>query len=273
VSTTVPALAATVDSNEIAAVHDWVAAMPPEVAARYGAQARWFGDALALAVPVTGTLFFNRVIGLGNVQEATGDLVRDLVRFYRDLGTRFMIHVSLDSRSSQLPGWLTEHRLAPQGEWLCLYRRDDAVAVPSGPLRLESVGSECAASFARTLCRGYGMPAEWAPLYEGIVGRDRWRHLLAFDGDQPVATSSLFLNGDSAWCGNSSTLRAYRRHGLHTALSRLRLRHGIEAGCRLFTGETWRPDMGRINQSLRNHQRDDWREVYTRVNYVSDTAA
>ena len=50
-----------------------------------------------------------------------------------------------------------------------------------------------------------------------------------------------------------------------------RLRDAIDAGCTLFTGETWLPEEGRRNQSLSNHQRDGWRPVYTRVNYVSAT--
>lgn len=265
---TVPALAAAVDANESAAAADWVAAMAPRVAAGYGAQARWFGGALALAVPGTGTLFFNRVIGLGVVQEVSHTLVQDIVRFYRGLGTRFMIHVGQAPRPARLPEWLSGEGLVPGGQWITLCRSGEPAPPPSTSLRLETAGSGRAASFAETLCRGYGMPDEWVPLYQGIIGRERWRHFLAFDGDEPVATSSLFFNGDSAWCGNSSTLRRYRRQGLHTALSRLRLRDGMQAGCHLFTGETWRPEHGRTNQSLRNHERDGWREVYIRTNYV-----
>ncbi len=180
-----------------------------------------------------------------------------------------MVHVRGDPGPAQLTEWLSEEGLVPQGQWIALHRRDEPVPGTGGGLRLERVGRPQAACFAQTLCRGYGLPDEWAPLYEGIVGRDRWRHFLALDGATPVATSSIFFNGQSAWCGNSSTLRSYRRRGLHTSLSRLRLRDGIEAGCRLFTGETWRPEQGRVNQSLRNHERDGWREIYTRVNYVS----
>ncbi|SRR5713226_2552210 len=58
-------LAEIADSNEIAAVSDWLAALKPGVAADHGARAQRFGGALALALPATGTLFFNRVIGLG----------------------------------------------------------------------------------------------------------------------------------------------------------------------------------------------------------------
>jgi GNAT superfamily N-acetyltransferase len=263
--------AATVDNNEIAAMRDWLCSLAPEVARHYGAEVRMFGNALAMAVPGTDTVFYNRVIGLGGAQRASRALIRDVADFYRDLNSRFMVHVGQQPEPPELTEWLSEEGLAPRDRWLTLYRRDEPVPDPGSPLRLERASKDDAAGFARTLCRGYGMPDEWAPLYEGIVGRQGWRHFIAFDGDSPVATSSVFITGRTAWCGNSGTLRSYRRRGLHTALSRFRLRDAIDAGCTLFTGETWLPEEGRRNQSLSNHQRDGWRPVYTRVNYVSAT--
>jgi hypothetical protein len=262
-----------VDANEIAALSDWVAALDADVAAEYGAQVKRFGHAAALAMPGTETLFFNRVIGLGTLQQATRTLVHDVADFYRNLGSSFMVHVSQDSHPGQLTEWLSQEGLRRQGdEWITLSRGTQPVPPPpSSDLRLERVGRIHARSFAETFCSGYGMPGEWAILYERLVGRDRWRHYLAYDDDAPVATCSLFFNGRNAWCGNSATLRDYRRKGLHTALSRLRLRDGIVAGCDLFTGETWKPPPGSINQSLRNHTGDGWHQVYTRINYALRT--
>jgi GNAT superfamily N-acetyltransferase len=264
-----PLLAAAVDDNEIAAMRDWLGSLAPEVAEHFGVQVRAFGNALAIAVPGTGTVFYNRVIGLGGVQPASRALIRDVADFYRDIGTRFMIHAGPHPEPPQMTGWLREEGLTAADRWLTLYRRDEPVPEPVSMLRLERIGTRHAGGFAQTLCRGYGMPEEWAPLYEGIVGRDGWRHFMAFDGDIPVATSSIFITSRKAWCGNSGTLRRYRRHGLHTALSRLRLRDAIDAGCTLTTGETWLPEQGRVNQSQRNHERDGWRPVYIRTNYVS----
>ena len=180
-----------------------------------------------------------------------------------------MVHVSRDACPVHLSEWLLEEGLTPQGEWITLHRGTETV-LPSSPadLRVERVEPTQAACFAETLCRGYGMPDDWAPLYEGIVGRDRWHHYMLSDGEVRIATSSLFINGRSAWCGNSGTLQRYRRRGLHATLSRFRLRDGIEAGCELFTGETWMAKVGSVNPSLRNHMRDSWREAYIRTNYA-----
>jgi hypothetical protein len=260
-----------VDANEIAALTDWVASLDANVAAEYGAQVRRFGRAAALAVPKTDTLFFNRVVGLGTLQRPTRSLVRDVADFYHSLGSSFMVHVTQNVHHEQLADWLSQEGLTRQDQWITLYRGTQSIPAPSSDLRLEQVGSAQASSFAATFCNGYGMPDEWSVLYQGLVGRDRWRHYLAYDGDVPVATGSIFFNDRHVWCGNGATLRGYRRQGMHTALARRRVRDGVDAGCDFFSGETWLPAPGRINQSLRNLTRDGWQEIYTRVNYALRT--
>ncbi|WP_432251759.1 hypothetical protein [Streptomyces sp. HNM1019] len=256
------------DANEIAALRDWLAALDPGVAAEFGVRAESFGDAFAVLAPGTETVFFNRVVGLSVLQRPSRTLVRDIADFFRGADARFMVHVPEEAARTELPDWLGEEGLEPQGEWITLRRGADPAPPPSTDLRVESVGPSQATHFAETLCTGYGMPDEWAPLYEGLVGRPGWRHYMAWDGALPVATASIFLQCARAWCGNSGTLRRYRHRGAHTALSRLRLKDGLDAGCASFTGETWqRP--GLPNQSLRNHTRDGWQEVYRRLNYVS----
>jgi hypothetical protein len=256
-----------IDASEIAVVTDWITALDPGVASAYGARLSRFGGAVAMALPGTDTLYFNRVIGLGVFEEASRATVRDIAARYREEDTRFMVHLSPYARPAELPDWLAAEGLAPQGEWITSSRDTSPVDDYTTDLRVEPADRSRADLFARTLCSGYGMPDEWADLYECLVGRDRWTHYLALDGDHPVGTSSLFVHTPFAWCGNSSTLPAYRRRGVHTALNRVRLRAGIAAGVTTFTGETWH-ESGRINQSLRNHMRDGWRLSYIRTNYA-----
>jgi hypothetical protein len=257
-----------VDMNEIAALADWVAALDAGVAAEYGAQLKQFGGAAAFAIPGAETLFFNRVIGLGTLQQTTPTIIHDLADFYRDLGSSFMLHIPKGPHQLALTELLSRAGFAQEGEWITLQRGTQLVPPASCNLRLASAGRMQARSFTDTFCAGYGMPDEWAVLYDPLIGRDRWHHYLAYDGTVPVATSSMFLNGRGAWFGNSTTLPAYRQRGLHTALSQLRLRDGIAAGCKFFTMETWQPSPGSINQSLLNHVKESWHPVYTRVNYA-----
>jgi hypothetical protein len=258
------------DANEIAAVMSWVSAMDPRVVADFGVRAERLGGALALFVPATGTAFFNRVIGLGVTEQASPLLVRRIVREYRRLGTSFMIHLAPYARPAELPLWLAEEGLEHGSDWLVLYR-DPAPAAArdrQSPITVTCATTGHAEVFAETLCTGYGMPIEWAPLYRDFVGREPWRHYLAFDGDHAVGTSSLLINRRLVWLGNSATLTGHRKCGVQTTLNGERLRQGLAARCTAFTGETWRPTTGQPNQSLRNHVRDGFETAYVRRNYA-----
>jgi hypothetical protein len=262
-------IAQDIDASEIAAVTDWMAALGPSVAKSYGAELTLAGGAAMMLLPGADTLFFNRVLGLGVFQPASRELVRDIAARYQDAGVRFMVHLSPTARPESLRDWLAEEGLTPHGEWITLHRDAAPVAGHTTGLRVERVGRTHAALFAQTLCSGYGMPDEWADLYEDLVGRPHWTHYLAMDGDLPVATSSIFVHPPFAWCGNSGVLPRYRRQGVHSTLSRIRLKDGIAAGVRMFTGETWQQTPGgRPNQSLRNHTRDGWQQCQIRTNYA-----
>lgn len=143
----------------------------------------------------------------------------------------------------------------------------DPVEVADSEFTVTRVDGRRAAAFAATLCAGYGMPPEWAGLYEGTAGRAGWWNYLALDGDVPVATAALFRAGRTFWQGNSATLPSHRRRGAHTTLNRRRLADAVAAGAVLFTGESWKETPGRPNQSWRNHMRAGSHFGYLRVNY------
>jgi hypothetical protein len=259
------------DANEIAAVTNWTAAIEPAVTAEFGVRTECTKGALALFVPATGTAFFNRVLGLGVKEEATRRQVQELVREYTRLGVTFVIHLAPYARPAELALWLAEEGLRLESNWLIM-RRDPVLPPPkdsASPFRVVTAVKADAEIFARTLCAGYGMPDDWAPLYQGFVGRERWQHLLAFDGNQAIGTSCLFADDGNVWMGNSATLPQYRKRGVQTMLNAQRLRLIQTMPCSTVTGETWEPTEQRPNQSLRNHLRDGWVRAYVRRNYSS----
>jgi hypothetical protein len=262
----------TADSNEIDAVTSWVATMEPSAVRQFGVRVERAAGALALFVPGTGTAFHNRVLGLGVTQEATRPLVRQWVGEYRRLETGFMVHVAPYARPGLLADWLADEGLEHGSNWFVMHRDDQPVPPreQESPITVRAAARSDADAFAETLCSGYGMPAEWAPLYRGFVGHEPWRHFVALDGDQVVGTSSMFHNGQNAWLGNSATLPRYRKRGVQTALNGERLRVGLAEHHTAFTGETWEPGRRQDNQSLRNHLRDGWVRAYVRHNYAAN---
>ena len=91
---------------------------------------------------------------------------------------------------------------------------------------------------------------------------------MAYDGDFPVATAGMFIDGEYAWLDFASTLPGFRGKGAQTALISRRLQDGYDAGCRYFTVETAEQKPGRDSPSFRNIGRAGFALAYLRPNYI-----
>src|SRR5262249_2805780 len=149
--------------------------------------------------------------------------------------------------------------------WVKLTRPPGALAPVDTPLRIAEVEAPSADVFGKTLCAAYGLPEGLAPWNAALVGRPGWRCYLACDGDVPVGTAAVFLDGDVAWLGAAATLPTQRRRGGQRALIARRVAEATAAGARLLVSETGlAPD----NPSLRNLLAAGVVVAYDRENYV-----
>lgn len=121
--------------------------------------------------------------------------------------------------------------------------------------------------FAETFCIGYGIPDEWSPLLEGVVGRRGWRNYLAFLGNEPVSTASSYFNGPTIWLGNASTVPAHRNRGAHRLLLSARINDAQADGATTFTAETWQAGAQQYNSAHVGHSRVGLSTVYNRLNF------
>jgi hypothetical protein len=153
----------------------------------------------------------------------------------------------------------------PRTRWVKLTRPPGALAPVESSLRIVEADASQADVFGKTLCAAYGMPEGLAPWNAALVGRPGWRCYLAVDGDVPVGTAALFLDGDVAWLGAAATLPTQRRRGGQRALIARRVADAGAAGARLLVSETGlAPD----NPSLRNLLAAGFVVAYERENYV-----
>ena len=197
--------------------------------------------------------------GLGLVREVVGDAAVFRARlpsplFNRTLGMARLDGDVLDARGYQ-----------PRTRWVKLTRPAGALAPVATPLRIAEADASLADVFGRTLCAAYGMPEGLAPWNAALVGRPGWRCYLAFDGDAPVGTAALFLDGEIGWLGAAATLPTQRRRGGQRALIARRIADATAAGASLLVSETGlAPD----NPSLRNLLAAGFVVAYERENYV-----
>lgn len=101
---------------------------------------------------------------------------------------------------------------------------------PHPDLLLETVGPPGGGHVSAVARTAFGLDEPWwwvAPL-----GAPGWTQVVAYDGDEPVATAALHRDGDVAWLGAAGTVPDARGRGAQAALLRHRLALAAELGAR-----------------------------------------
>jgi GNAT superfamily N-acetyltransferase len=161
---------------------------------------------------------------------------------------------------------LAEGGYTPGYAWMKFERAPDLAPRVEAQLRIEDASDP--ELFAVTAAEGFGAPPEAAPGFD-VVGRPGWHCLLAWDGDEPAAAASLFVQDGLAWFGGASTRPAFRGRGAQTSLLAARIERARAVGARRLTTETGERLPGRPDQSYRNIVRAGFREAYVRPNWGS----
>jgi GNAT superfamily N-acetyltransferase len=126
--------------------------------------------------------------------------------------------------------------------------------------------------FGATIAEGFGAPADAGPAF-ALAQRMGWHCFLAWDGDEPAAAGSLFVDAGVAWFGGAATRPAFRGRGAQTALLAARIERARKVGARRLCVETGERVPARPDQSYRNILRAGFLEAYLRPNWRSPAAA
>ena len=177
----------------------------------------------------------------------------------------YSIQPSPLAEQPRLAGWLAARGFAVDFHWLIWAR--EAQPPPDEPatgLELRRLGPEHAAEFAALVCTSYATPARLAPLHAAGVGRPRWHHWGAFEGDRLVAAGILYVHGEVGRLFTAGTLPSHRGRGAQGALLIRRMREAHALGCRWLTAETADDLPDRPNPSVHNLRRLGWRLLHRR---------
>ncbi len=258
------------ESAEGDALVDGYQALPPGFAEEHGYKVERPGSGYAVMLRSVDEIFFNRVFGLGLVEPVTEKLIDDLMARYRSEGIRrFAIQLSPAATPANVGDWLTGRGFRLTDSWAKVQR---GIAPPPEiptSLRVREIGPEHAADFSRVVRSGFPeVPREFSPWLESLIGRPGWRHFMAFNGDDAVASGSLFVGGEVGWLSFGSTLPSYRRLGAQGALMVRRIQEGIAMGCRQLITEAEEDLPDRPNPSYHNMMRTGFQLAYLRANYI-----
>jgi hypothetical protein len=249
---------------------DACAAAPPGLTEAGDVALARFAGAVAGRAPGIDVLAANRVVGLGMFEPATPGAVDACVDFFRRAEVpRFFVQLCPAARPPDLAGWLTARGLRHHNNWQRLYRATaGAPDAPPGGVRVAPIDRTAADVAAGIVGAAFGFPPPLVTWFAELVGRPGWRHYLAFDGDQPVATAGMFVSGDAAWLGWAATASDARGRGAQTALIVRRIADAAAAGCRHLVVETAEDTPEKPNPSTRNLHRLGFADLYLRPNYI-----
>ena len=263
------ALVGELEQSELRAWSALYRSAPPAAVSACGIGIKEFGAATALWMSRVDVLACNRVLGLGLDRVPDQKQVEEIVAVYEQaLVPRFFVQLAPGVAVGPTIEAVEGAGFVHHNNWVRLVRD----VSPPGPapttLRVEEVGVAHASVFGDTLCQGFGWRPELALPVAALVGTPGWKFYLAFDGDRPVGTAALAIDGRVGWLSFATTLPEARGHGSQSALVARRIMDAKGAGCEILSVETSEEGPEKEAPSYRNILRSGFEVGYVRPNYL-----
>jgi hypothetical protein len=180
------------------------------------------------------------------------------------------VQISPVAQPAHLLEWIKKRNLLRGRCWSKFYRQTEPAPQVATDLRLESLDEKHKDAFADIVSAAFGMPPEFRPLINGIVGKPGWHNYLAYDVKLPVAAAAMFITGEVAWLGFDSTLESHRKRGAQGAMFARRVADGLTLGAKWFVTETGEDTPASPNPSYHNMIRTGFNLAYMRPNYIHE---
>ncbi|WP_436534705.1 GNAT family N-acetyltransferase [Actinoplanes sp. HUAS TT8] len=258
------------EMTEAALMYDTVTGTPEPARARLGAVAARIGGGVALAMPGSGSPYWNKALGFGLAEPFTLAVLDEVLDFYRTHQvSQAVLQVVTDVLPDGFAQAATERGLDRGSPWIKLGGDPAAVGAARTDLRVGPVPAEQAAEWADMLLGTFGMPTgDLTAMMAETVGRAGWQPFGAWDGDRVVAGGNLFVTGGNANLYAAATSPSHRGRGAQSALIAARAAAAARAGARRLYAETGKPAAGDHNASLSNLVRAGLAPLYERDNWT-----
>ena len=215
--------------------------------------------------------FWSRVIGLGITEPVTASVVDEIISFAHASDASSLVWQIAPRAGGPWEELLAARGARASAAWVKFAARpQDLHADASTDLRIAPIGAADARRSGEVMTEGFGMPMDsdlptWCGTLPGIPG---FRAYGAWDDDELVATSCLFVSHAIGTLCGAATLPAYRGRGAQGALMARRIADAVDAGCEWITAETGTETPEDPNPSLHNMRRIGLVELYERRNWI-----
>jgi hypothetical protein len=260
------------DALEIAAMREFVAAVPAALAQQTAL--RWLevgGAAIVLAARIPDP-WFNRVMGLGLAQATTeADLDQIIAACCEVAGSGYWIHRHPLAQPAALDEWLINRGfgLAKRRSWAKLAREREPPPVFATTLQIRVAKAADFNGAAAVACSAFAMASTMTPWLAANYARPNWHVVVAEEHGKIVGTGALYVSDGTGWLGMGGVLQEFRGRNAHRSLLALRIQLALDLGCQLIVTETGEPIGDEPNPSLANILRCGFRKVASRLNYAS----
>jgi len=265
----------TSEAIERAALSDLHAAAPQDLHDALGLCTFWIADALVSAasqLPSTA-IVINRALGFTRGQLEDEHLVSRIAASYRAAGIgRYFLQITPDALTGSLIRRIAHAGLDKARGWQKFGREPAPVELPETPFRVEEIGPEHGAAFARIVCAGFDLGEIAEPWLARLPGRPNWHVFMTFDGDTPVGAGAMYVENGIAWTDWGATAPAYRGRGSQGLLLAARIGRASRLGCKSIHTCTGEAVPGDPQHSWNNIVRYGFTPDYVRANYAPPKA-
>lgn len=221
------------------------------------------GAGTAIRTDISEGFSLNRVAGTGFGSETAEEIFEQTGKFFEGRKNIYSIQPSPFILDDNFKQQLEKNGFEFRKNWVRFYRDTAGIPEIESQLVIRKIGRKEKDIFAEMVIDVFGFQGVDPEFAVSTVEQENWNHYLAYNGDKPVATACLFINGQTAWMSLAATLPEFRGRGAQSALMARRIRDANEAGCSIITSET-----AEDNSSYRNMQRFGFKLLYKRPNYV-----
>ncbi len=261
-----------IESAEIAAWVDMIAAAPPEFAAAHGLSLAREGEVMMVRCKTIPFVHFVCVLNAGLLTPLTDGAIDRITQHFEQAGVRgFTFFAVPASQPADLAAKLERRGFKPNGGWDRITRGHEPLAAAdtcSPDLAVERVTSDTAAEWAAFIDRVYGLPT--SPWLLALVGRPGWHHYLVRRAGGIAAVRSLYRHYDgTAWLGIDAPVPGVMAPSfeLDAALCRAIVRDGLAAGVRRFVTDIELPSPTMDTPAYRDFAALGFERVYLRRHF------
>jgi len=253
------------------AFKEFMLAMPSSFAEQVGASVHHFGDVTNIALRELPGALFNQAIGLGIYQPAKEQDIDVLISLLQQYANpAWAISLAQGAQPAELPEWLEKKGLKLQLAGLARFWRDPVPAPEiKSTLTVRKVGPELAERFSEVITEGFGFPPHFRQWFTHLIDIKSWHSFLAYEGEDAIATGSMYIDNDLVWFGCGTTLEAHRSKGAQNLLLAHRIEQALKAQVRGMLIDTGHPGEGNpIGGSYRNILRAGFELSYVQQRYT-----